>query len=305
MKIEMGDALLQAMVDPEIVEIMRNADGLLWQDRLGEMSVMGAMSDANALSLIFSVADSLGTVANRENPIVEGELLIDGSRFEGVIPPVTPAPTFAIRKRALQVFTLQDYVDQGILEESQSRCLAKAVRQRRNILVAGGTGSGKTTLVNALIHQVVVEHPDDRIVIIEDTQELQCAAKNAVLLRTSEHVDMQRLLRATLRLRPDRILVGEVRGPEALSMVKSWNTGHPGGLATLHASSASLALTRLTQLIREATTSDDVEEVVSQTVDIVVFITKTKGRRVVSELVEVASQASAKEWNIEPLIETR
>jgi Flp pilus assembly protein, ATPase CpaF len=201
--------------------------------------------------VIETVASMLDTSITKENPIISGELPLDGSRFEAQIPPIVEAPTFAIRKKALLVFTLQDYVDKGIMTATQHDWIISAVRSRKNILVNGGTGTGKTTLANAILHAISVETPEHRVVVIEDTRELQISAPNVVSFRTSDQIDMTRLLKSTMRMRPDRIIVGEVRG-KALDLLKAWNTGHPGGVGTVHANDARAALTRVSMLIQEA-----------------------------------------------------
>jgi P-type conjugative transfer ATPase TrbB len=239
-----------------LIELMLNADGTVWADRLGQgMAPVGRMPSASAESFIGTVASTLRSTVTRENPILECELPLDspfdGSRFEALIPPVVPAPVFTIRRKASAVFTLQEYERQGIMSPRQRAAIEAAVAQRHNILVVGGTGTGKTTLTNGVIDHMVQAAPQHRIVIIEDTSELQCAAKNAVVMRATDTVDMQRLLKATMRLRPDRIIVGEVRGGEALSLLKAWNTGHPGGVCTVHANHARAGLQRIEQLIAE------------------------------------------------------
>jgi type IV secretion system protein VirB11 len=219
-------------------------------------------------------------------PIVSAELPEGGERFEGILPPVAPGPCFAIRKPAGRVFTLEDYVDQGIVSELQAAALKGAVTHRRNIIVAGGTSSGKTTLANALLAEVAAM--GDRVILIEDTRELQCAAPDCVSLRTRHGVvGIAELVRSTLRLRPDRIVVGEVRGPEALDLLKAWNTGHPGGIATLHANSARSALTRLECLIQEAVVSVP-RRLIAETVDLVVFIQGRGPARRVETIAKVA-----------------
>lgn len=284
---ELGPQIGQLLDDPGVIEVMLNADGYLWVDRLGNgMAAVGHMNPAQAESLMATVAATLHTTITRDNPILEGELPLDGSRFEALIPPVVTAPVFAIRRRASRVFTLADYVAAGIMTPRQRDALSAAVAQRRNILVVGGTSSGKTTLTNALIAEILHATPDHRLVILEDTAEIQCAAKNAVLLRATDTVDMVRLLRATLRLRPDRIIVGEVRGGEALSLLKAWNTGHPGGVATVHANSARAGLIRLEQLIAEATPAP-MPTLIATAVDVVVSIVKTAAGRRIEEVVQV------------------
>jgi type IV secretion system protein VirB11 len=192
-------------------------------------------------------------------------------------------PSFSIRKRAQRLFTLDDYVESGILPGAGASAIRAAVSARENILVAGGTGSGKTTLVNAILAEPAFRH--ERVVLIEDTRELQCAAADKVELLTKStdpRVSMTDLLRMTLRLRPDRIIVGEVRGGEALAMLKAWNTGHPGGVATLHANSPLDALRRVEELIGEV--SQVIPRLsIAAAVGLVVFIERTAdapGRRV-------------------------
>lgn len=287
LKTELGPLVVRALEDPKVVEIMLNSDGTLWQETLGQgMEVIGEMTASQAFSLLSTIATSLGTQVTAICPILEGELPIDGSRFEGLIPPVVARPTFTIRKKASQVFDLFDYVKQNSLTPVQQYHIIQAVKQRKNILVVGGTGSGKTTFTNAIIQQIVYNTPEHRLVIIEDTVEIQCSAKNAVILRSTETVDMQKLLKATMRLRPDRILVGEVRGPEALTLLKSWNTGHPGGVATVHANSAAAGLIRMEQLISEATTAP-LQSLIAEAVHLVIFIEKTPNGRKIKEILSV------------------
>ena len=282
---ELGREVMTALQDDTVIEVMLNTDGRLWCDRLGEgMSCIGEMSMPNALALLGTIADGLGTVITKQSPILEGELPLDGSRFEGLIPPVVARPTFTIRKKALLIYTLDDYVQQGIMIAKQKAQIQEAITSRRNILVVGGTGSGKTTLTNAIIAEMVALTPEDRLVIMEDTAEIQCKADNAVILRTSIDISMQQLLRATMRLRPDRIIVGEVRGAEALALLKSWNTGHPGGIATLHANSADSGLVRLEQLIAESGIQADMKALIDEAVDLVIFIEKQGGKRVIKEI---------------------
>ncbi|MDR2017923.1 MAG: P-type conjugative transfer ATPase TrbB [Syntrophobacterales bacterium] len=246
----LGPHVNKLLADPSVVELMLNPDGRLWEDRLGAgRSDTGAtMSPADAQRVIELAASSTGSICNAAYPMVSTELPGSGSRFQGMLPPVTSTPVFTIRKKALMVFTLNDYIRDGIITESQKEKIIEAVQQKKNILIVGGTGSGKTTLANAVLHEV--SKTQDRCIIIEDTLELQCTAPDTVFLRSRDHVSMNDLLKATMRLRPDRIIVGEVRGPEALTLLKAWNTGHPGGVATVHANSAKGGLTRLEQLIR-------------------------------------------------------
>ncbi|MCW5321899.1 P-type conjugative transfer ATPase TrbB [Verminephrobacter aporrectodeae subsp. tuberculatae] len=287
---DMGPVLLAALHDPRTVEVMLNADGRLWQERLGEPMVsIGSLRAAQAQAIIETVAGYHGKEVTRHKPILEGELPIDGSRFAGQLPPVVPAPTFAIRKKAVAIFTLDEYVEHGVMTRAQHDALAAAVAAHRNILVVGGTGSGKTTLVNAIINQMVIHDPSERVFIIEDTGEIQCAAENYVQYHTSIDVSMTELLKTTLRMRPDRILVGEVRGPEALDLLMAWNTGHEGGSATLHANNAKAGLDRLAMLISMHPDSPKpIEPLISAAVHVVVHIVRTTQGRRVQEIIEVS-----------------
>ncbi|WP_298601928.1 P-type conjugative transfer ATPase TrbB [uncultured Sphingorhabdus sp.] len=247
----LGSAITDWLENPAVIEVMLNPDGRLWIDRLGEgIADTGvAMTAADGERIIRLVAHHVGAEVHGAAPRVSAELPEGGERFEGLLPPVVAAPSFAIRKPAVAVFTLGDYVAAGIMAEAQAELLARAVAERRNILVAGGTSTGKTTLTNALLAEVA--KTADRVVLIEDTRELQCAAPNLVALRTKDGVaSLSDLVRSALRLRPDRIPIGEVRGAEALDLLKAWGTGHPGGVGTLHAGTALGTLRRLEQRVR-------------------------------------------------------
>lgn len=278
---ELGPTICSLLLEPTVVEIMLNADGRLWVERLGhDMEAFGEMPSHQAEAMMATIASTLKTTLTRENPVLECELPLDGSRFEGLIPPVVSAPVFAIRRKALSIYTLDRYVQDTIMTPAQRACICAAVDAHENILVVGGTGSGKTTLTNAIIDYMANAWASERLVIIEDTAEIQSRSKNSVILRATDTVDMLRLLKATMRLRPTRILVGEVRGAEALSLIKAWNTGHPGGVATIHANSAQAALTRLESLVAEAT-SAPMQNVIAEAVNVIVSIVKTAtGRRV-------------------------
>lgn len=294
---ELGTVVCDGLEDPTVLEIMLNPDGQIWFDRMGSgMEPVGRMSAVNAIALIGTIADSLSTTITSLQPILEGELVIDGSRVEAVIPPIVPRPTFAIRKRASQVFPLAHYVETKALTEDDFATINEALVSRKNVLIAGGTGSGKTTLVNAAIDTITRQCPNDRLVLLEDTIEIQCPADNFIQMRTSSQVSMTELLRATMRLRPDRILVGEVRGAEALALLKAWNTGHPGGVATVHANGAKAALVRLASLIGEAGLGRaDAMDLINAAVDVVVFIERTKKGRRISEIYTVDDSNVLKE----------
>ena len=282
--------MLEYLQNSSVMELMLNPDGNLWIEEFGKSMRCVSKVDANdALTLICALAHYHGEIINRDNPVLECELPTDGSRFEGLVPPLVAQTCMTIRKKATRVFTLAEYVTSGIMTQAQSDALERAITNRRNILIVGGTGSGKTTLANGLIEAIVRIHGNDRILIIEDTNEIQCKAKNAVIMRTHEKVGvgMRELLRVSLRSRPDRILVGEVRGGEALDLLKAWNTGHPGGLATIHADSPVMGLERLEQCIREVSAHVD-RNVIASTIQTVVFIKKTEqGQKRVDSIIEV------------------
>lgn len=288
LRFELGVDVVSALDDPDVHEVMCNSDGVIWVERRGEgMSRLGAMSAVNARALLGTVAHVLETVVTAESPIVEGCLPLGGERFEGLAPPVSRNPVWTIRKRATKVWTLDDYVTQQVLTETQSLQLREVIAERRNILIAGGTGTGKTTFANALIHEIVRLAPTERLVIIEDTPELQCSAENAVMLETSRSVTMTDLLKASMRMRPDRILVGEVRGGEALTLLKAWTTGHPGGVATVHAESVVGAALRMQSLAAEAggPTFADLSHFIDETLDLTVVIARDKnGQRLVTDI---------------------
>ncbi|NDW07632.1 P-type conjugative transfer ATPase TrbB [Jiella pacifica] len=277
----LGETICAALEDANVVEVMVNPDGRLFVERLGEgIERIGELKPGATEIIVGSVAHALQTEVDEDQPIISGELPIDGHRFEGLLPPVVSAPSFTIRRRASRLIPLSDYVSSGVMTQLQASLIRHAVHDRLNIVVSGGTGSGKTTLANAVIAEIVSETPAHRLLILEDTAEIQCAAENAVALHTMDTVDMGRLLKSTMRLRPDRIIVGEVRDGAALTLLKAWNTGHPGGITTIHANSAHSALRRLEQLTAEAS-QQPMREVIGEAVDLVVSIERTAtGRRI-------------------------
>jgi type IV secretion system protein TrbB len=287
----LGPAIATFLQDSSVVEVMLNPDGRLWIDRLkGGLEDTGErLSAADGERIVRLVAHHVGAEVHPGSPRVSAELPETGERFEGLIPPVVAAPTFAIRKPAVAVFTLDDYVAAGIMRPGQADLLRLAVERRKNVLVAGGTSTGKTTLVNALLAEVA--KTSDRVVLIEDTRELQCAAPNLVALRTKDGVaTLSDLVRSSLRLRPDRIPIGEVRGAEALELLKAWGTGHPGGIGTIHAGSALGALRRLEQLIQEAVITVP-RALIAETINVIVVLAGRGSQRRVVELAAVRDLA--------------
>ncbi|GJL96136.1 MAG: P-type conjugative transfer ATPase TrbB [Hyphococcus sp.] len=283
----LGDNIIAALSDPSVVEVMVNPDGALWIERhgSGREKTFTQLSPDETERVIRLVASHIGYSCDADHPIVSAELPETGERFEGVIPPISEAPCFSIRKPAGKLYCLEDYVVSRVLSETQADLLRSAIGARKNILIAGGTGSGKTTLANALLSEIAAS--GERIILIEDTRELSCDANDCIALRTRDGVaTLGDLVRSTMRLRPDRIIVGEVRGGEALDMLKAWNTGHPGGIATVHANSAAAALTRIEQLIGEAVVNAP-RSLIAEAIDIVVYIAGRGDARRVETIAEV------------------
>ncbi|NBC21812.1 MAG: P-type conjugative transfer ATPase TrbB [Alphaproteobacteria bacterium] len=291
-----------ALAAPDTIEVMANPDGSVWIEKAGVGVVVSDdnLTPSDRERVIRLVASGVGEAAGRNCPIVSAELPASGERFEGLLPPISTAPCFSIRKPAATPFLLADYVAQGAVSPAMASALRGAVCAQANILIAGGTSSGKTTFTNALLADPAFQ--TDRVVILEDTRELKCAAPNVVQLRTHRgRVSLQDLVRSTLRLRPDRIVVGEVRGAEALDLLKAWNTGHPGGITTLHANSALGALSRLEQLTLEATNQAPFG-LIAEAVDVVVFMSRAGGRRRVEEAIRITGFAHG-DYVTEPLVQ--
>ncbi|MFD2441067.1 P-type conjugative transfer ATPase TrbB [Paracoccus kondratievae] len=283
----LGPAISAYLQDPGVIEVMLNPDGRIWIDRLSEgLADTGErLSPEDGERIVRLVAHHVGAEVHARSPCVSAELPETGERFEGLLPPVVNAASFAIRKPAVAVFTLDDYVNAGIMTRMQAEALRLGVATRANILVAGGTSTGKTTLTNALLAEVA--KTSDRVIIIEDTRELQCAAQNLVAMRTKDGVaTLSDLVRSSLRLRPDRIPIGEVRGAEALDLLKAWGTGHPGGIGTIHAGSGIGALRRLEQLIQEAVVTVP-RALIAETIDLVAVLAGRGSNRRLVELARV------------------
>lgn len=296
----LGTAIAGYLEDDAIIEVMLNPDGRLWIDRLssGLIDTGQTLSAADGERIVRLVAHHVGSEVYAGSPRVSAELPGTGERFEGLLPPVVAAPAFAIRKPAVAVFTLDDYVAAGIMTSDQASALRAAVAARKNILVAGGTSTGKTTLTNALLAEVA--KTSDRVVLIEDTRELQCKAPNLVSLRTKDGVaTLSDLVRSSLRLRPDRIPIGEVRGAEALDLLKAWGTGHPGGIGTIHAGTALGALRRLEQLIQEAVITVP-RALIAETINLVAVLVGRGSDRRLAELALVTGCGAAGDYTLSP-----
>lgn len=276
-----------ALEAPDTIEILANTDGTIRVETASTGLVASPirLSVSERERIIRLVASSTGAVCDHASPIISAELPGSGERFEGVMPPVSEAPCFAIRKSAATPFTLDHFIEIGAMSQRMGFAIRDAINCRQNIIVAGGTSSGKTTLANALLSEPAFSR--ERIVTLEDTRELYPKASDKVQLRTQGAlVTLRDLVRSTLRLRPDRIVVGEVRGAEALDLLKAWNTGHPGGITTLHANSCHGALSRLEQLVGEAG-HIDASPLISEAVDVILFMSRSSGQRRIEDAIRV------------------
>lgn len=281
----MGAEIVALLEDDCVIEIMRNANGSLCIERLGrdmeESSI--SLSDRAAESLIRFLASSVNEVCNDKSPSIALKLPFWHARFQGLLPPVVDAPSFSIRKHSRQIFQLEDYVSKDELSHEQFNCLMEVIAGRQNIVISGGTGSGKTTLANAILAKMV--ETKDRIITVEDTPELRLNAKNSQQIFTKDQIGYgsRQAIKDILRLRPDRIVLGELRDGACLDLIKSWNTGHSGGLTTIHANSCELALQRIESLISEVSVNIP-RELISQTVNVIVQVKRQGSKRWVSEL---------------------
>jgi type IV secretion system protein VirB11 len=291
----MGETVRGLLTETDVTDIILNPPlpgephGRLWVSRLGrEREPIGSMPAEQATRLIGAVASTMNTEATEATPNVQGHLITDGSRFQGCIPPIVAAPFFAIRKHASAVFPLQYYVDNGLMTERQKTIIEAAIRDRRNILVIGGTGSGKTTLVNAILLSMTQIHPFHRFFGIEDTVELKCSALDQTFMRTSATMNMRDLIKIAMRSFADRIIIGEARGPEMLEILMAWSTGHEGGIATIHSNVAKpeAGLERVEDLLMQAT-GNVMTRMIARTVNLIICVDRIQGVRRVTQVVSV------------------
>jgi len=301
----LGGAGMRAFADPDVTEIYVNPDGFLRFDTRSRGPVASGerLAPDHVLRFLNTVASSLSLTLDDSHPLLQAELpLADfgGARLQGIVPPLASAPSFVIRKPPTRIYSLDEYVESGVLAAAHREVLGAAVLDRANVLVAGGTGSGKTTFANALLQEIAVRFPEHRIVVLEDTVELQCPAADTLALRTASGLSLADLVKVSLRTKPDRIVIGEVRDAAALDLLDAWATGHPGGVATLHATDSLGALHRLDRLAQRANVPPQ-RQLVADAIDLVALLEGNHGRRRVRELVRVRGLDRNGQFEIEPL----
>jgi type IV secretion system protein VirB11 len=286
---DLGPEFLAAFNHPRTLELILNPDGQVFLERLGEPMVqIGTMTPERAQAMLETIAGINERVVTKAQPLLECEWPLSHARFAGQLPPVVRHAAFILRKHPIEIFTLDDYVQKGEMSQRHREAIAAAIRARKNIFVSGGTGSGKTTLVNAMLKEMAAIFPGARILVIEDTGEIQCRAVNYTQWHTTVDVTLRMLIRHALRARPDRIIVGEVRGAEALDLLILLNTGHEGGIATIHANNAKACLSRLEMAVGMHPESPKrIEQVIAEAVGLIVHIAKTPEGRRVQEVLEV------------------
>ncbi len=281
---DLNENIIQFLIDKDINEVMLNPDGKLWIDSASKGLVhVSNLNRAQAFSIINDIAGIHNFVVNQHSPRLEAELPnfkeMRGERFTAQVPPIVSSPSFTIRKKSEIIFSLENYIDTQRLTEEQATVLKRLIKNRKNILVCGGPGSGKTTVTNTLIIEAVKCNENQRFLILEDLPELQCSAPNKVAMLTTDDVNMTGLLRSAMRMRPDRILIGEVRGQEALDMLKAWNTGCPGGICTVHANGAEEAVQRILDLSMEAGLTVPPTKLISHTIDAIISVTRKENKK--------------------------
>ena len=297
--------ILPMLQDENIFEIYINADGKVWTDSFEGRKCTGIeMTAAQVRQIILNVAALTNQLVTDEKPALDAEIpqneYFDKCRFEGNLPRIVLSPTLNIRKHPKKIFTLENYVEQGILTKNQREIILRAIRDKKNIIAAGGTKSGKTTLLNAILAEI--SKLNDRVILIEDTPELQCTAADCVSMRTLRTFTMSDCLRSVLRMTPDRIVVGEVRGGEALALLDAWSTGHGGGCSTVHSNSAKDTLLRLENMTARVSQNPQ-QATIGQAVNLIIYLKYTGNRRIVEDILEVEGYDSArKEYRLKKLV---
>jgi len=297
----LGPEALAILSDENTVELSCNPDGFMWWDKAGSkgMEQVGWLPPHQIELFINSVASSLGIVIDRHvDPTLSGELPPDppwrGARMQALLPDPVSGPCFSIRMHAMSIFTLADYERNQIITKQQRECIEETIRERKNILIVGATKSGKSTLMNAVLAHLSEIYPEDRLAIIEDTYELKVKSKNKFHLHTTKHIKMNDHLKICMRMRPNGIMVGEVRGGEVLAYIKAIGTGHYG-FCTIHASTSLRAIRRVEDLIREVPAIPSREQI-ADSINLIVVIKEElqhPAGRVVTEIVKLLPDLSS------------
>jgi type IV secretion system protein VirB11 len=287
---EFGKSILSYLSNPDVLEIIVNPDNKLWIKHYsrGYVNTSESLCSDTAYQLICTVAHHQGITANEDHPIIETELPYLNYRFSGVLPPVVTSASFIIRKQTDVIYTLDSFLKTHLLNQAQVKSIRDSIKQNDSIIIAGAPGTGKTTLANAILSEMCqLSNPNDRFLVLEDTRELQCTAPNTLNLKTTKHISHNDLLKATLRFSPDRIIIGECRGSEMYTLLKAWNTGAKGGIATIHANNASATLIKINDLAHESGFPIS-PYLICESIDLVVVMDfDEKHSRKVNEIVKV------------------
>lgn len=292
----LGKAILEALRDPDTEEVYVNPDMRvrIVSHTHGRKETDNVLREADVVQLLRAVATSHGGDIGPEQPALAAALpgALGKCRLQGFVPPLTDAPAMVIRKPPGRVIPLEEYVEQHTLSEKGYRLIKRFVAEQKNIIVAGPTASGKTTLCNAILAEISRQFPDERLLILEDTPELFCTARDHLRLRTTDRVTMRHLVRYSLRSTPNRIIIGEVRDGSAKDLLDAWITGHPGGCGTVHGEDAVSALERLADLAREGAGGADQRTMVARAVNALILVTGHGVNRKVAEIVRIIPAAS-------------
>jgi len=304
---KLGRTIQQGLQDEAIFEIMLNSDGHLWfkHKQKGNIAV-GNIDESSAAAFVHALSQYEGQFLNDKTPYLDAILPFSGERVNITMPPINERIAFNIRKKAPVVFTLDDYVTSKIMTRRQAQLLTGAIEHRKNILISGSPISGKTTLANALLEKMADVVPEGhRVLILEQIPELQCQVKNLKSMTVSKHVSMNQLLWIAMRNSPDRIVVGEVRDGAALELLKAWNTGCPGGIATIHANHPQAAVQRVLDLACEVVINPPYS-LAAEALDIVIQIEENLSHpagRIVTDMILVkAFDSKNKVFQFEPFM---